>query len=68
MKQNYPDKIWLIVANPLTSIVETFKYAFTGVGVFEWSYLLYSVTFTIAVLFLGIVVFNRVQKNFMDVI
>lgn len=68
MKQNYPDKIWLIVANPLTSIVETFKYAFTGIGVFEWSYLLYSVTFTIAVLFLGIVVFNRVQKNFMDVI
>ncbi len=68
MKQNYPDKIWAIVANPLTAITETFKYAFTGVGVFEWSYLLYSLAVTIAILLLGIVIFNRTQKNFMDVI
>ena len=68
MKQNYPDKIWVIVANPLTEIIETFKYGFTGVGVFEWNYLLYSFVMSIAVLLLGIIVFNRVQKNFMDVI
>ena len=68
MKQNYPDKIWVIVANPLTAIIETFKYGFTGVGVFEWNYLLYSFVMSIAVLLLGIIVFNRVQKNFMDVI
>ena len=68
MKQNYPDKIWVIVANPLTAIIETFKFGFTGVGVFEWNYLLYSFVMSIAVLFLGIIVFNRVQKNFMDVI
>lgn len=68
MKQNYPDKIWVIVANPLTAIIETFKYGFTGVGVFEWNYLLYCFVMSIAVLLLGIIVFNRVQKNFMDVI
>lgn len=68
MKQNYPDKIWVIVANPLTAIIETFKYGFTGVGVFEWNYLLYSFVMSIAVLLLGIIVFNRVQKSFMDVI
>ena len=68
MTTNYPDKIWLIVANPLTAITETFKYGFTGVGVFEWSYLLYSLAFAVVVLLLGIMVFNRVQKNFMDVI
>ena len=68
MKQNYPDKIWVVVANPLTAIIETFKYGFTGVGVFEWNYLLYSFVMSIAVLLLGIIVFNRVQKNFMDVI
>ena len=68
MKQNYPDKIWVIVANPLTAIIETFKYGFTGVGVFEWNYLLYSFVMSIAVLLLGIIVFNRVPKNFMDVI
>lgn len=68
MKESYAKYMWVIVANPLTSILETFKYAFTGVGVFEWNYLGYSAVFTIAILLLGIMVFNRVQKNFMDVI
>ena len=68
MKSNYPDKAWLIAANPLTAIIETFKYGFTGVGVFEWNYLLYSLAVTLAVMLFGIMVFNRVQKNFMDVI
>lgn len=68
MKNNYSHYMWIIVANPLTSILETFKYGFTGVGVFDWGYLLYSFIFTLVVLLLGIVVFNRVQKNFMDVI
>jgi lipopolysaccharide transport system permease protein len=68
MKNNYSHYMWIIVANPLTSILETFKYGFTGVGVFDWGYLVYSFIFTLIVLLLGIVVFNRVQKNFMDVI
>jgi lipopolysaccharide transport system permease protein len=68
MKNNFPHYMWVIVANPLTAILETFKYGFTGVGVFEWSYLAYSFIFTVVILLLGIVVFNRVQKNFMDVI
>ena len=68
MKSNYPDKVWLIAANPLTAIIETFKYGFTGVGVFEWNYLLYSLAVTLAVMLFCIMVFNRVQKNFMDVI
>lgn len=68
MKNNFPYYMWVIVANPLTSILETFKYGFTGVGVFNWGYLAYSFVFTVVILLLGIVVFNRVQKNFMDVI
>jgi len=68
MKNNYSHYMWVIVANPLTSILETFKYGFTGVGVFNWGYLAYSFIFTILILLLGIVTFNRVQKNFMDVI
>ena len=68
MKDTYPKYIWVLVANPLTAILETFKYAFTGVGEFNWFYLSYSVVFTIIILLLGIVIFNRVQRNFMDVI
>ena len=68
MKETYPRYIWVLVANPLTAILETFKYAFTGVGEFNWLYLGYSCLFTIVVLLLGVVIFNRVQRNFMDVI
>lgn len=68
MKETYPKYIWVLVANPLTAILETFKYAFTGVGEFNWHYLGYSLIFTLATLLLGIIIFNRVQRNFMDVI
>lgn len=68
MKQTYPNYIWVLVANPLTAILEAFKYAFTGVGEFNWLYLGYSLAFTIIILLLGIITFNRVQRNFMDVI
>ena len=68
LKQNYPNYVWAIVANPLTSIIETFKLAFLGQGTFEWSYLLYSILFTIIVMFFGMLTFNKVQRSFMDVI
>ena len=68
MKDTYPKYIWVLVANPLTAILETFKYAFTGVGEFNWIYLSYSLAITIIILMLGIIIFNRVQRNFMDVI
>jgi len=58
----------LIEANPLTSVMETFKFGFLGQGTFSWFALGYSLLFSIIVLLLGIVVFNRVERSFMDVI
>lgn len=57
-----------ILANPITPIIESFRYAFLGVGEFNAGHLLYSVGFTAFVLFLGVIIFNRVEKSFMDVI
>ena len=68
LKSNYPSYVWAIVVNPLTSIIETFKLAFLGQGTFEWAYLLYSLVFTITVMFFGMLTFNKVQRSFMDVI
>ena len=68
LKENYPDYVWAIAINPLTGIIETFKMAFLGQGTFEWAYLLYSLVFTIVVMTLGMVTFNKVQRSFMDVI
>ena len=58
----------LIIANPMTSIVETFRYAFLGSGTFSWEYLSYSIGFTLVILILGTMIFNRVQKSFTDTV
>lgn len=64
-----PDKYrWIIVANPLTAVVETFRYGFFGTGVFSWAYLAYSAGFTVVLLLLGMAVFNRVERTFMDTV
>ena len=64
-----PEKYkWLIVANPITSIVETFRYAFLGSGSFSWLNLGYSAVITIVILIAGIIIFNKVEKSFIDVV
>ena len=64
-----PEKYkWIIVANPVTSIIEAFKYAFLGVGEFNWFYLGYSTLFTIILFMIGLVIFHRVEKSFMDTV
>lgn len=58
----------LLLANPITSVVEGFKYSFLGEGYFSWLGLGYSFFFMIVCLFLSILVFNRVEKTFMDTV
>lgn len=59
---------WLILANPFTSVIETFRYAFMGSGTFSWVALGYSSGVTLVILIVGILIFNSVEKNFMDVV
>lgn len=64
-----PEKYrFLIKYNPLTSIIETFRFGLLGKGNFGLDDFIYSITITITILFLGIVVFNRVEKKFMDTV
>jgi lipopolysaccharide transport system permease protein len=64
-----PDRYrWMILANPVTSIIETFKYAFLGVGEFNWMHLGYSFVFTVVLFVLGLIIFHRVEKSFMDTV
>jgi lipopolysaccharide transport system permease protein len=58
----------LIAANPLSPVVECFRFCLFGKGTFTVSSLAYSVSFMIVVLVLGAVIFNRVEKSFMDTI
>lgn len=59
----------LMCLNPVTPIIETFKYGFLGNGAFVgWRWLIYSLVFMTVLIAAGIMVFNRVQKNFMDTV
>lgn len=63
------DKLRLVMSlNPLTGIVEAFKYGMLGEGQFSWGMLGYSFIFMIVLLTIGIVIFNRVQRTFMDTV
>ncbi len=62
------DKQWIFQLNPMTSIIETFKYGAIGQGTFSWLWLAYSFGFMLLMLFVGIMIFNKVEKDFMDTV
>lgn len=64
-----PEKYkFFILANPITPIIEAFKYCLLGTGDFSFAYLLYSFGFMIFVLFVGILLFNKIEQSFMDTV
>ena len=58
----------LIAINPMTGVIETFRNIFLGKGEISFDTLGYSLIFTIAALLLGLLIFNKVEKNFIDTI
>lgn len=64
-----PEKYqWLILLNPMTGIIETFKYGFLGQGTFSWWYLGYSFGIMSVVFLIGLVIFNWTERTFMDTV
>jgi lipopolysaccharide transport system permease protein len=64
-----PHKFKIIIElNPMTGIIEAFRYSFLGKGEFNaWS-IGYPAIFTIVALFLGIIIFNKTEKSFVDTV
>ncbi len=58
----------LIEMNPMTPIIESFRYAFLGAGEFSWNNLLYTALFTLVTFVLGLVIFNKTERTFVDTI
>lgn len=58
----------VLAMNPLTPIFESFKYCCMGCGSFDWGGLIYSTVFMLITLFCSVVIFSRVERNFMDTI
>ena len=59
---------WIILANPMTPVIEAFRYAFLGAGTVDINHLLYSFGFMLVVVILGSIIFNRVEQTFMDTV
>ena len=58
----------LYMLNPVTPIVNLFRYAYLGIGQVDWMYYGISWATTLTLLFAGIVLFSRVEKTFMDTV
>jgi lipopolysaccharide transport system permease protein len=58
----------IMLANPMTPIIETFRYAFMGTGTFSWTHLGISTAVTAVILGLGVLLFNHVEKTFIDTV
>ncbi len=59
---------WLIAANPMSPLVEAFRKAYLGAGELSWPWLGYSFACMVVLMVLGAVIFNRVEKTFMDTV
>ncbi len=61
---------FFILANPMTPIIETFRYGygFLGSGTFDPLHLAYSTAFTAIILLIGILLFSRIERTFMDTV
>jgi lipopolysaccharide transport system permease protein len=64
----YPAYSWVIQYNPMTAIIETFRFGFLGNGTFSWGFLGYTTGITFVILLFGIVIFNKVEKTFVDTV
>lgn len=58
----------LILANPMSALIESFRYALVGAGSFDWWRLAYSGGFMLVLLFVGMIVFTRTEKTFVDTV
>lgn len=58
----------VLMLNPMTGIVEGFRYSFLGSGSFDWAMLAYSGGISLVLLFIAVLLFNRVEKGFMDTV
>ncbi len=59
---------WLIDLNPVTAIMESFRLVLLNKGTIDVHSLIYSISFTVISLALGVVLFNKVEKTFVDTV
>lgn len=65
----FPEKVrWIFDVNPISPLIEIFRFIFLGSDRLEYMHLLYCGGFTIVVLFIGLILFHKTEQNFMDTV
>ena len=68
VSENIPNLMWLYMLNPVTPIVTTFRYSMFGFGYFDLGYYLIGWGISILVFFIGLILFSRIERTFMDTV
>jgi lipopolysaccharide transport system permease protein len=68
VENKMPDYAWIVQYNPLTQIIEGFRYMIHDYGSFNWLGFIYTLLVSIFLFLFGLVVFNRTEKNFIDTV
>lgn len=68
VKNKMPDYAWIVEYNPLTHIIEGFRYMVLDTGTFTWFGFSYTLVTAILLFLIGLIVFNRTEKNFIDTV
>lgn len=68
IKAKLPDYGWIVEYNPLAYIIETSRYMLLNVGEISFLGLTYTLAFTVAIFFVGLLIFNKTEKSFIDTV
>ncbi|SFC73918.1 lipopolysaccharide transport system permease protein [Zunongwangia mangrovi] len=68
VKQKMPDIAWIVQLNPLTQIIEGFRYMILDEGIFDLRSFIYTIVVGMMIFLVGLIVFNRTEKNFIDTV
>ena len=63
-----PEWAWIVKYNPLTQIIEGFRYMILDVGIFTWEGFFYTLAISIFLFLFGLIIFNSTEKNFIDTV
>lgn len=67
-KEKVPEYAWLVAYNPMTTIIELFRYMTLGVGQFSWTNFIYAGAVSVVAFLIGLVIFNKTEKTFIDTV
>ena len=68
VSKKMPEWSWLVKYNPLTQIIEGFRYMILDTGVFTWTGFIYTLVISVVLFLFGLIIFNRTEKNFIDTV